>query len=93
MFLLENLKSQFCSWCGIPFSLYSAQDVSPLVAPNYGKNSCFISWNATGIYLYYPAAILLALNWIFFFLTFYKLYEYNKSTKMATQNVETKRTM
>ncbi|CAG7726043.1 unnamed protein product, partial [Allacma fusca] len=62
-----------------------------LTPPKYGHQNCFLSVEALGIYLYYPAAILLILNLVFFVLTVVKLQEYNKSTKFATENVTKKR--
>ncbi|CAG7716013.1 unnamed protein product [Allacma fusca] len=66
---------------------YSYEPCNMVVVPEYGLNTCTLSVGAAGPYMYYPVAFLLTLNLIFFSVTSYKLYEYNRSTTMARENL------
>lgn len=59
----------------------NAEDVSPVLLPNYGSSQCLLSTKAEGWYLYYPAGILLGFNVLFFVLTVFRMILYQKFTR------------
>ncbi|CAG7716012.1 unnamed protein product [Allacma fusca] len=67
---------------------YSYEPCNQFIVPEYGLVTCTVSPGALGLYMYYPVAVLLTLNLIFFAITSYKLYQYKKSTSMARENLD-----
>ncbi|CAG7720895.1 unnamed protein product [Allacma fusca] len=64
---------------------YSYEPCNMVTVPEYGIGTCSVSIGALGPYKYYPVAILLCLNLVFFSMTFYKLNEYKKSASRASK--------
>ncbi|CAL8095353.1 unnamed protein product [Orchesella dallaii] len=65
---------------------YPEGNCHTLLTPAYGRDSCFPQQKALGVYLYYPIAVMIGLNLVFFAITTVKLYMYRQSTKMATKD-------
>jgi hypothetical protein len=64
---------------------YSYEPCNEVIVPEYGIGTCSVSIGALGPYKYYPVALLLSLNLLFFSMTFYKLNEYKKSASSASK--------
>ncbi|XP_035710177.1 uncharacterized protein LOC110853605 isoform X2 [Folsomia candida] len=64
---------------------YSMDDCTPHLVPGYGQLNCWIVPNSQGVYNYYPAAVLLCLNCVFFGVTCFKLLKYRENTRIATK--------
>lgn len=60
-------------------------DCTPHLVPGYGQLNCWIVPNSQGVYNYYPAAVLLCLNCVFFGVTCFKLLKYRENTRIATK--------
>ncbi|CAG7716014.1 unnamed protein product [Allacma fusca] len=67
---------------------YRYEPCNEVVVPMYGRETCSIASAAQGLYLYYPIAVLLVLNMIFFTITSFKLYQYKTQTAMIRENLD-----
>ncbi|CAL8081523.1 unnamed protein product [Orchesella dallaii] len=61
-------------------------NLSKVIVPDYGNQLCLLAANAKGVYLYYIIGALLFINLLLVSLTFYTIYQFKKSTRMATSS-------
>jgi hypothetical protein len=56
--------------------------------PAYGRESCEIKQLSLGVYLYFPATVLLLCNLLFFMITTYSLCKHERLTGIAVKRLE-----
>ncbi|CAG7731151.1 unnamed protein product [Allacma fusca] len=70
--------------------IYSYDLCNQVLVPKYGTEACFVYEGSFGPYVIYPVAVLLCLNATLFSATTFNFYAYQKSTKIARENIDDK---